>query len=362
MPPFRSVVGVGLLTLLPTLCAGSTADEQTIQRGHIFVQGRHIEVRPPAGTRVSPWGHDDQSLGSVFPDVRVIHAFFISDSLLTKLNARTTSPGIVVDAAVVESDPQTSVAQARAEIARQRWTAGVAKEGDSTARKVSELLRGDPEGRRDVPIELPTGSVVELGTFAIDTCAFGVVQAIATDRRLQSRGVPPTFLRGRAVVVLRDRALVLQMRRDVPASPRTGSVFREDFRSWTRQVVDGNRYPDAADTLELDRSGPLPKFGESVYVEQWPSVVTRVPPLYPIRSQQESASGKVIVQALVGRDGRVHETKVTKTSVERVSPEAIAELEAAAVWAVRQWRFEPASAAFKPVAVWVEIPVTFSLQ
>ena len=253
------------------------------------------------------------------------------------------------------------MAQARAEITRQQLSADGARPGD-LSRKVSELLRGDPEGKRDVPIELPNAFVAQLGTFAIDTCAFGVVQAVGTPGHMRSQGLPQTFLRGRAVVVLRDRVLELQMRRDVSASTRTGPLFRDDFRSWARQVVDRNRDPDGVDTIELDRSGSLPKFGDFVYVEELPTAVVKVPPPYPIRSQQESASGKVIVQALVGRDGRVHEAKVTKTSVGSVSPQATTELEAAALWAVRQWRFQPATAAFKPVAVWVEIPVSFSLD
>jgi protein TonB len=59
------------------------------------------------------------------------------------------------------------------------------------------------------------------------------------------------------------------------------------------------------------------------------------------------------VQALVGKDGKVKDTKVVKS---------IPMLDAAAVAAVKQWVFKPALSNNKPVAVWVAVPVRFTLH
>jgi protein TonB len=56
---------------------------------------------------------------------------------------------------------------------------------------------------------------------------------------------------------------------------------------------------------------------------------------------------------LVGKDGFVKDTRVVKS---------IPELDDAAVASVRQWRFNPAYANGAPVAVWVAVPVKFSLH
>ena len=97
----------------------------------------------------------------------------------------------------------------------------------------------------------------------------------------------------------------------------------------------------------------LPAFGEYVYVEELPEVVTRVPPAYPDLARDAGVDGTVQVQALVGKDGKVKDVKVTKS---------IPMLDAAAVAAVKQWVFKPALSNNKPVAVWVAVPVRFTLN
>ena len=61
----------------------------------------------------------------------------------------------------------------------------------------------------------------------------------------------------------------------------------------------------------------------------------------------------MVVQALVGKDGRVKDTKVVKS---------VPVLDDAAVSAVKRWVFKPALSNNKPVAVWVAVPVKFSLN
>lgn len=66
-----------------------------------------------------------------------------------------------------------------------------------------------------------------------------------------------------------------------------------------------------------------------------------------------SNRGTVLVQALVGKDGRVKDVRNHK---------CIPELDAAAVAAVKQWIIKPAQLDGRPVAVWVAVPVKFSLH
>jgi protein TonB len=97
----------------------------------------------------------------------------------------------------------------------------------------------------------------------------------------------------------------------------------------------------------------LPKFGDYVYVEELPEAVTRVPPSYPDLAREAGVDGTVMVQALVGKDGKVKDVRVVKS---------IPMLDEAAKSAVRQWVFKPALSNNKPVAVWVGVPVKFSLH
>ena len=94
----------------------------------------------------------------------------------------------------------------------------------------------------------------------------------------------------------------------------------------------------------------LPRFGDYVYVEELPEPITKVPPEYPSLAREAGVQGTVIVQALVGRDGRVKDTRIVKT---------IPILDAAATASVMQWVFKPALAKNRPVAVWVAVPVVF---
>ncbi len=97
----------------------------------------------------------------------------------------------------------------------------------------------------------------------------------------------------------------------------------------------------------------LPKFGDYVYVEELPEAITRVPPQYPDLAREAGVDGTVMVQALVGKEGKVKDVRVVKS---------IPMLDEAAKAAVRQWVFKPALSNNKPVAVWVGVPVKFSLH
>jgi len=107
------------------------------------------------------------------------------------------------------------------------------------------------------------------------------------------------------------------------------------------------------DIVVVTPDSTYPGSGEYVYISELPEVVYRAPAVYPEKARRERIEGTVLVHALVGTDGRVQDTKVVKS---------IPGLDGAAVAALRQWQFKPVRSNGKPVAVWVAVPIRFSLH
>jgi protein TonB len=101
-----------------------------------------------------------------------------------------------------------------------------------------------------------------------------------------------------------------------------------------------------------ERQAAIP-FGSYFYVDELPEAIVRVSPVYPDLAREAGVDGTVMVQARVCACGEVDSTSVVKS---------IPMLDSAAVTAVRRWIFKPALTAGEPVAVWVGIPVKFSLH
>lgn len=105
-------------------------------------------------------------------------------------------------------------------------------------------------------------------------------------------------------------------------------------------------------SLLLPACASLPKPGDHAHVELLPEVTDRTAELYPDAARSNGIQGTVPLTALVDRHGRVADVKVTQS---------IPELDAAAMDAVRRWRFKPAISWGRPVAAWVTLPVRFTL-
>lgn len=97
----------------------------------------------------------------------------------------------------------------------------------------------------------------------------------------------------------------------------------------------------------------LPGYGEFVYVEELPEAITRVAPAYPDSARDANVQGTVLVRALVCASGMIYDTRIDQS---------IPLLDGAAVAAVRQWVFLPAKSDGNPIAVWVVIPIRFTLH
>src|ERR1043166_7110651 len=92
---------------------------------------------------------------------------------------------------------------------------------------------------------------------------------------------------------------------------------------------------------------------DTLRVEVFPVAIERPPPNYPAQARAAGIEGTVIVLALIGRDGEVKEARIRQS---------IPALDEAALEAVRHGKFKPALAAGQPLAVWVAVPVKFTLR
>src|SRR6266850_5009394 len=135
---------------------------------------------------------------------------------------------------------------------------------------------------------------------------------------------------------------------EAEAPPEQTIASQQDIAQSTPSVSsEGN------DIVVAPPGDELPKFGEYVYVEELPEAITKAQPVYPDLAREAGVDGTVLVQALVGKDGKVKDTRIVKS---------IAMLDGAAEAAVKQWVCKPALSNNKPVAVWVAVPVKFTLH
>ena len=86
---------------------------------------------------------------------------------------------------------------------------------------------------------------------------------------------------------------------------------------------------------------------------QPPVPVERVEPVYPDLARRVRIEGTVILEAVLGTDGRLHEIRV-------LSGHPL--LAPAALDAVRRWVYHPALLNGEPVEVVTPIRVTFTLR
>ncbi|MDZ4803971.1 MAG: energy transducer TonB [Candidatus Eisenbacteria bacterium] len=99
----------------------------------------------------------------------------------------------------------------------------------------------------------------------------------------------------------------------------------------------------------LDEPDP----GEFITVDQLPELVWMTEPLYPEMARQSELEGVVELLVLVTRDGGVRKSRLVRS---------IPGLDDAAVAAATTARFKPALWNGRPVAVWVAMPIRFTLN
>lgn len=117
---------------------------------------------------------------------------------------------------------------------------------------------------------------------------------------------------------------------------------------------------DIAETLPEDFDTPPPmgsaggtSGNEFIVFDTKPEIVQYVQPQYSEFAREAGLEGLVMVDVLVGTDGRVKDARVSR-SVHTV-------LDQAALEAARRARFTPGKQRDRPVEVWVSLPYNFTL-
>jgi protein TonB len=79
------------------------------------------------------------------------------------------------------------------------------------------------------------------------------------------------------------------------------------------------------------------------------------PPVYPPLARRQGLSGKVVLRVYVSAAGSAEQVEIRTSSSHAL-------LDQAARNAVLRWRFVPARQGDQPVAAWVLVPITFTLE
>jgi protein TonB len=85
-----------------------------------------------------------------------------------------------------------------------------------------------------------------------------------------------------------------------------------------------------------------------------PELIKKIEPPYPEVARRTKLEGVVVLEAVITKTGSVEEVKVLRA----LNPT----LDQAALNAVKQWKYKPATLNGRPVKVYFTVTVTFRLQ
>jgi len=121
------------------------------------------------------------------------------------------------------------------------------------------------------------------------------------------------------------------------------TIGSTDIKAWEEQVS----------TEDIGR----PETSRFVVWDEAPVPISRIKPTYPAFAKNQGIQGDVMLDVEVYEDGSVGHVEVIKSLLPGPGG-----LDEAAVAAVRQWKFKPAQSNGKPIACWVQFPITFTLS
>jgi protein TonB len=101
-------------------------------------------------------------------------------------------------------------------------------------------------------------------------------------------------------------------------------------------------------------SGEKPGTAATV-VKATPRYHHNPPPEYPSLARKRGYQGTVVLEVFVETDGRVGDLRIIESSRHRL-------LDRSAMKAVRRWQFQPGRRGDRIIAMWVRVPVQFSLK
>jgi periplasmic protein TonB len=163
--------------------------------------------------------------------------------------------------------------------------------------------------------------------------------------------VPPSIVTPRSDAVLTEAASSIRPESAVPALPVSTGVVGGTGPVGTSVGIGLNipSAPPLPAAVPPRPQEPLRPGG----VIKYPAKVHHVPPVYPRLAQDARVEGLVILEAVIGVDGRVQDVKVLRSKPL---------LDQAAIDAVRHWRFTPTLLNGVPVPVVLTVTVNFELH
>ena len=106
-------------------------------------------------------------------------------------------------------------------------------------------------------------------------------------------------------------------------------------------------------------SGALARIDDGVFelfeLDEPPQALVKFQPLYPAQARMRQIEGTVVLEFVVGSEGRPRDIEVVSSTPGQVFAEA-------AVRAVNRWRFSPGTREGRPVPVRVRQKITFRLE
>jgi protein TonB len=150
-----------------------------------------------------------------------------------------------------------------------------------------------------------------------------------------------------------ERRELATMARNLEMRPQTSGNFTASVVAGVSALVPGGVTQSSSSTMTWTASGSPPPPEAPVRVGSrivTPKKVYDVPPVLPEIARQAGVRGVVILEVTVAADGSVAKVQVLRS---------IPLLDAAAVEAVRQWRYEPTHLNGTAVPIILTVPVPF---
>ncbi len=127
----------------------------------------------------------------------------------------------------------------------------------------------------------------------------------------------------------------------------------------TSSGVTGDRQEEVARPQKVavlpDRAGAPPPGNQTSEPQYAAPALGNEPPKYPLAARRRGMAGRVVIEAVVDRSGRIATAAVAVSSGHRL-------LDRTALRAVRNWAFQPATRGGRAVGATISIPITFKLE
>lgn len=140
--------------------------------------------------------------------------------------------------------------------------------------------------------------------------------------------------------------------REMPA-PKPLSSEEKILQEKTPQKVDVASLAEPIDEHTSPDSNATDRAAN--FIEATPLYKRNPPPQYPATARRRGYQGTVTLEVLVTESGAAQKIKIFESSGHPV-------LDNAAIVAVTNWLFSPATRLGQPISMWVKIPVQFILR